>query len=125
MVTIQLNAQTMALLKFWARAASLAVILVGGLVLVGWSLDLALLKSLAPGLATMKANTALSFVLAGLSLWLSRPEPPARRQPNPQICAGLVTVLALATHSQDLFGWNLGIDQLSNTPQPPAATRSG
>jgi hypothetical protein len=47
---------------------------VGSLVLVGWTLDIATLKSVAPGFVTMKANTALAFLLAGVSLWLLQPE---------------------------------------------------
>lgn len=56
------------------QAASASAVLVGGVVLVGWWLDVVTLKSLTPVFPTMKANTALAFVLAGLSLWCSRDE---------------------------------------------------
>jgi hypothetical protein len=34
-----------------------------------WPFGIPALKSIMPALATMKANTALAFVLAGFSLW--------------------------------------------------------
>ena len=69
-MAIQRDLQLINLLKTLARAASLLVILVGSLVLVGWAFDLAALKSFGPGLQTMKPNTAVAFIVAGGSLWL-------------------------------------------------------
>jgi len=110
-----------------SRAASAIVIAVGGLVLVGWALDIATLKSVLPGLATMKANTALAFILAGVSLWLLREDPSPRPSPLggeggrrlgegrwwiAQGCACLVALLGALTLGEHLVGWDLGIDQL-------------
>jgi hypothetical protein len=50
---------------FFALCMSVVLITVGTLVLVGWSFDIALLKSVLPGLATMKPNTAICFILRG------------------------------------------------------------
>lgn len=48
----------------WARAVSTfaarAVIVMGGLALTGWALDLPVLRSLGAGLASMKPNTAIA-----------------------------------------------------------------
>lgn len=111
-MTIQTDAQFIARLKSLAQIAAGVVTLVGGVVLVGWVFDVASLKSLVPGLATMKANTALSFVIAGTALWLLTGKPALARRRLSVICAVSVGVLACLILSQDLGGWNLGIDQL-------------
>ena len=54
---------------------------VGLLVLIGWTFGVDTLKSVLPGLATMKANTALCFLLAGAALLLRRLG--AVRRPRP------------------------------------------
>ncbi|WP_407542045.1 GAF domain-containing protein (plasmid) [Deinococcus radiomollis] len=46
--------------------------LMGVLVLVGWQFDLELLKRVHPSFVAMNPVTAFCFVLAGLSVWLSR-----------------------------------------------------
>ena len=50
------------------RIAAATALVVGCLVLCGWYLEIPLLTSVLPGLVTMKANTALAFMLAGISL---------------------------------------------------------
>ncbi|MBA3882783.1 MAG: PAS domain S-box protein [Chthoniobacterales bacterium] len=45
---------------------------VGALVLVGWTLDLELLKRIVPAFVAMNPATAVFFILAGLALALSR-----------------------------------------------------
>ena len=105
-----------------SRAFSLVVLLIGTLVFVGWVLDIPTLKSVLPGLVTMKSNTALGFVLAGLSLWLLQSEQANRGTRRiAQACALTVALLGLLTLSEYLFGWDLGIDQLLFKEPPEAA----
>ncbi len=114
------NSRFLAGSKTFSRAASLLVILVGLLVLIGWLFDIYELKS-GYGNITMKANSALSLFLAGLSLWaLNLDEKNALTLRAAQVCAALVTLVGILTLSEHVFGWNLGIDQLLFTEQTGA-----
>lgn len=96
-----------------SRAASGLTLLIGGLVLVGWATDVGALKTVLPGLVSMKANTALAFVLAGLSLWLLRDEATALQTRRiAHLLAGTVALIGLLTLTEYALGRNLGIDQL-------------
>ena len=88
----------------WATAA------VGVSVLVGWALDVPGLKTVIPGTVSMKTNTAVAFVLAGLSLTVVPGGPRARLLV--QVLAGATALLGLATLAQYLLAVDLGIDQL-------------
>ncbi|MBM4202021.1 MAG: hypothetical protein FJ189_12155, partial [Gammaproteobacteria bacterium] len=48
--------------------AAIGAIVLGSAVLIGWAADIALLKSLSPVWVSMKANTAVCFVLIGIAL---------------------------------------------------------
>lgn len=89
-----------------AQGCALAVMLVGLAVLAAWALGIEGLKSVLPGLATMKANTALCFTLSGAALTL-RGRPMLR-----WACAGAVLALGGLTLVQEFTGSDLGIDQL-------------
>jgi PAS domain S-box-containing protein len=98
-------------LESFSEIASVAVIVVGWLALAGWMFDIAILKSVVPGWATMKANTALAFVLAGCSLrlWVTGQPLPQRFG---QVCGLFVGSIALLTLTEYAMGWDLGIDEL-------------
>ncbi len=114
------------MLKFLSRGASLAVILTGGLVLIGWALGIAALQSLLPGLPKMTANTALGLGLAGASLWLpQRKETSRQTRRIAQACALAVILLGSLTLGEYLFGWDLGIDQLLFKDTSVGATYPG
>ncbi|MBI5397383.1 MAG: PAS domain S-box protein [Verrucomicrobia bacterium] len=103
-----------------SRAAALAAVAVGGGVLVGWTFDHPMLKSLLPGWVSMKANTALAFVLAGVSLWLVRArsstrDPQSFSAPRHGValaCAAAAAAIGLLTLIEYGLGVNLGLDQL-------------
>ncbi|MBZ0280862.1 MAG: HAMP domain-containing histidine kinase [Anaerolineae bacterium] len=84
----------------------------GFIVVLGWLFDIALFKSLLPGLATMKANTAFTFILGGGALISFNPPATQRWQHSGLICATVMTLLGIVTLAQHILGWNLGIDQL-------------
>jgi PAS domain S-box-containing protein len=104
-------------LQSFPKVASVTAMLVGGLVLAGWALDITTLTNVLPSLAAMNANTALAFILAGISLGLRRvecePSVMANRDRRvAQFCAFAVMLVGLLTLAEHVFGWDLGIDQL-------------
>ncbi len=96
-----------------SRAVSVVAILVGSSVLVGWTLDVDVLKRIFPGLVAMNPATAIAFVLAGLSLWLVQAQ--NRTSGLRRIARGLAFAVALVGLIKlvgILSGWDVGIDQL-------------
>lgn len=88
------------------------VAVVGGLGLVGWVTGIEALKSVLPGLPTMKANTALGFLSLGLTLVLFHA--PAAWAPRRALLPALPLVaLAIGTLTivEIVGGVDLGIDE--------------
>jgi two-component system, cell cycle sensor histidine kinase and response regulator CckA len=86
---------------------------IGVAVLVGWRFDITTLKSLHPGLASMKPNDAVAFILAGGSLWMLRSETVgARKRMLARGLALTVSLIGLATLVEYLGGGSRGIDQI-------------
>lgn len=110
------NPRLVTTFQYLAKVANTAVALVGSLVLIGWLFDIGGLKSMLPGLVTMKANMALSFLLAGMALWLLRVEHGGQRSRVNALaargCAVAVLAISGLTLSQDVSGLDFGIDQL-------------
>ncbi|MCW6035859.1 hypothetical protein K4A83_06170 [Spirulina subsalsa FACHB-351] len=93
--------------------ASLIVMLIGGFVIVGWIFGIPLLKSVLPGLVTMKANTAIGFIFGGASLFFwHQQQKSSQWSPNALICAVIVLLIGLLTLKQYGFQVNFGIDEL-------------
>jgi PAS domain S-box-containing protein len=93
--------------------AAWVVITVAAVVLAGWALDVAALKSVLPGLVTMKVNTALCFILGGIALVVLREERGSSRLYR---FAGVLVVAVIAISTVTLAEYavsrDLGIDQL-------------
>ena len=102
------------LLKATSKITAVFVALSGIVILIGWVFDILVLKSVFPGLVTMKVNTAFAFVLIGASLWLLNTMPPetdSHRRRIGNACAFIVGLLGLLTLVEYLFHCNLGLDQ--------------
>lgn len=95
----------------FARVAGVTAVAVGTLVTLGWAVDVAPLKSVFPGGATMKPLTAVGFILAGTALLLLAPAAPDRLRFG-RLCAALACLLGLLTLAEYLLGANAGFDDL-------------
>lgn len=87
------------------------LILTGLAVTAGWLYAVEPLKSVAPGLPTMKFNTALAFVLTGTGLWLAGARNRVLRYGAAILGLSLIAVGGL-TLAEYALGLDLGIDQL-------------
>lgn len=110
------------------RATSAISIFIGGLVLLGWYFDLEILKKGFLGSpATMKANTALCFLLSGLSLWISQGMTETRRVFYLWLSRFFTVTVAgicLLTIIQYVLGWNFKIDEFLFRDSPIVLTTS-
>jgi PAS domain S-box-containing protein len=94
------------------RTSGAILVATGMLVLLGWWLDIGLLKSLRPDLASMKANTALALVLAGLAVaQVHRTRWPEAVWPT-VVLGTLVALLGGLTLVEYTLGVDLGIDEI-------------
>jgi PAS domain S-box-containing protein len=114
------------ILRFVPRAASAVVLLSACLVLVGWWLEEAVLRSGLPGLVAMNPATAICFALAATALWLQADE----RDPGPVLpiaraCAITIAVVALLVLAKYLLAWDVGPDQLLFRDQLTSAAVNG
>ncbi|MEB3831081.1 PAS domain S-box protein [Phormidium sp. CCY1219] len=103
----------------------MAAIAISIAVLLGWIFEIEWLKSLLPGVVTMKGNTALGLLLGGISLWLSgRDAPQGRRGKSFQrfnySAIAAIVLLGVLTSIEYGFGVNLGIDELLFEDSPHA-----
>lgn len=100
-----------------SQVVAAAVVGVGVVVLFGWWRDIALLKSVLPGLVSMRINTALTFIFLAAALWLLQREETdlVRRDRGGRLGQGLAllaAILAALTLSQYVTGSDLGIDEM-------------
>jgi hypothetical protein len=106
-----------------AQIAGIVVIGLGATVLVGWALDLSLLKRIWPGVPATKANTAVMLVVAGAGLAvLARPEPRRPERLLAGVAGGFCAALSALTLLEYLWR-DLGIDELlfrdtTGSPKP-------
>ncbi len=94
-----------------SRTASIATILLGFSVLLGWISNSGPLKSLMASLPATRANAAVCFVLAGAALWLLQIED--REQAERRVArafAFVVALVGLLTLAEHLSGLDFGLD---------------
>ncbi len=97
----------------FVRFGAMFVGSIGIVVLTGWIFHIDILTRMLPGLTMMKSNSALAFLAAGAALWLLHDSASeSRRQQAGLVLAASLVLLGSLTLAQDLFGIELGIDQL-------------
>ncbi len=109
------------------RACGLGSVLIGTTVLLGWTLSLPTLKTVLPGLTTMKANTALGLVAAGAGVLLvprTDGTGAVRWRTLLASATGVLSfLLGALTLLEYISGSPLGLDELlfadPNTTSPP------
>ncbi len=109
-----------------SRGASAVAMLLGLCGLIGWIFDIAVLKSVLPGLVTMKANAAASFVLGGVSLRLQiESDVSPLKVWIARACALLVLAVGVLTLTEYALGIDTGIGQIvSHAPAGELQTSS-
>src|SRR5688572_27633237 len=106
-------------LRLFSRLCALVAMAVGATAVLGWIREDETLKSAFAGGIIIKANTAVSLVLTGVSLLLLLPEGASRWRRWPgRACAAVVAAVGALTLSEHLIGWDLGIDQILFTEAP-------
>jgi PAS domain S-box-containing protein len=102
--------------RFASFSARMSVVVfgIGVVVLIGWLLNIPVLKSFHPRLLSMKANTAACMALSGMALWLLQTKR-AEQRINRRLAQGgalAVMTVGLLTLLEYVFHANFGIDQL-------------
>lgn len=89
------------------KAASGLAILISSLVLLGWTFNLPILRSILPGQPHMVPHTAVAFILTSLSLGTLK-----KSSVVSALCALAVILIAALTISEYVGGLDLGFDKL-------------
>jgi PAS domain S-box-containing protein/diguanylate cyclase (GGDEF)-like protein len=112
-----------------AATIGACVAIAGVVVLLGWTLEVAALKSFVPDWPKMAAATALGFMLSGTALWNLATAPnsqdgKAARLRIARICATMTALLGFLKLGDYWPGWNLNFDTLGfhNTTHVSPAT---
>ncbi len=104
-------------LVLYAKLAALIATALGVSVLIGWTGDIAILKSVIPGKVAMRPNTAISFVLCGIALWLQTIERAEvvlsqARKRAASVCSVIVAAIGAASLFEYLTEIDLKFDSL-------------
>jgi hypothetical protein len=98
-------------LKQWSGYLSVAVIVIGFLVLLGWEFDLEFLKHPFPGFVAMNPLTAILFILSGFCLKQSL----KFKEENRPTLALLLSLIIIATSAFIFAGVAFGFDPVIDT----------
>jgi two-component system, sensor histidine kinase len=112
-MTTQINTRFVFQLKVALKILMATVFCVGALALIGWQSDVSILKQVLPNLPVIAPNTAVLFVLLGLSLFFVSEKKLAEKL---WLFVGLSSFIAILTGLLTLLeyasSFNFGIDNL-------------
>src|SRR3990172_6086147 len=91
---------------------SSVTLLISCLVILGWTFNPRIFKTLLSGFPEMKPNTAVGLMMAAIALYLSSPTAGRTRRYLAASCALVTLVIGSATIVEYIVQTNLGIDQL-------------
>ena len=121
----QYSRQQLVRYRTTALVCALLAFCIGGAALLGWILDVDVLKRIHPTLVNMKANTAVCLILISTSVFLLRePLTDSWRLRVAQYFAVFVALVGVLTLTEHLTGWSLGIDQMLFTESVAEAGQS-
>lgn len=104
------------------RVLSLVVGICALVVALGWLANFDFVKYVLPGMATMKFNTSLCFMLVSLSTVIQyKVEISDSSRTIAKLLAAIVLLISTATLSQYLFELDLGLDQLFVADNAPSS----
>ncbi|MGB3788827.1 MAG: ATP-binding protein [Phormidesmis sp.] len=112
--------------RLFSRRAGLIVISIGLAALLGWTLDIDVLKSVIPGRVTLKPNTAIGLIANGLALSLWHQQQQSSRRTRRLVVGAIfllcffVIALGLVTLAEYSFGLDFGVDQFLFEASPSA-----
>src|SRR5213076_2156911 len=93
-----------------SRRAGVAVVVIAVLVLLGWALNVQILKSLAPNLIAMNPLSAVLFILTGVALARATKKRAKGPDKTLLICASIVALGGAMKIVECMFGLDLDVD---------------
>ena len=98
------------LVKAIAKQASVVLVGIALLALLGWALNIEIIKGFYPGLSVMNPTTAVMFVLSGVALWFFCAEPFNAQGWLVWGGGAIVALLGGLKLADSALGWNLNVD---------------
>lgn len=96
----------------FSAAAGIAIVAMGGVVLLGWWLDFEPFKAVIPGMVAMNpGGTTVAFLLSGMALWSLQSWQPVPRRRAGQLLAAVAVLLAGFRLVGYGLGWDIGPDR--------------
>src|SRR5947208_1713312 len=93
------------------RTGAVIAFCIGVLAFAGWILNVAWLRAMPPGSATLKPDTAVALCLGALSLWLAG-SGRSRTRLLANVFGLFLAIIGTATVFEYFWGADLGIDSL-------------